>query len=106
MWCPQSMGLLRRVVTDVISRNHAALLSLGLLGALWTSSGSFTTMIQALNVAYSVPETRPMWKTRLLAFELTFLVGLLVAIAFAFLVVGPHFGKFLAAESSRKHSLS
>jgi membrane protein len=93
---PQSMGLVRRVVSDVTSRNHAALLSFGLLGALWTCSSAFATMIEALNVAYDVPETRPMWKTRLLTLELTLLVGLLVPVAVAFLVVGPHFGKFLA----------
>jgi membrane protein len=94
----QSMGLVRRIVSDVTSSNHAALLSFGLLGALWTCSSAFATMIEALNVAYAVPETRPVWKTRLLAFELTFLIGLLVAVAFAFLVVGPNFGKFLAAH--------
>jgi membrane protein len=94
----QSMGLVRRIVTDVTSSNHAALLSFGLLGALWTCSSAFATMIEALNVAYAVPETRPVWKTRLLAFELTFLIVLLVAVAFAFLVVGPNFGKFLAAH--------
>jgi len=93
----ESMGLVRKVVADVTSRNHPALLSFGLLGALWTCSSAFATMIEALNVAYDVPETRPMWKTRLLAFELTFLVGLLAAVAVAFLVVGPHFGRFLAA---------
>ena len=95
---PQSMGLVRRVVADVTSRNHGALLSFGLLAALWTCSSAFATMIEALNVAYNVPETRPMWKTRLLALELTFLIGFLVAIAFAFVIVGPHFGKFLAAH--------
>jgi len=95
---PQSMGLVRLVVADVTSRNHGALLSFGLLAALWTCSSAFTTMIEALNVAYDVPETRPMWRTRLLAFELTLLIGLLVAIAFAFMIVGPHFGRFLAAQ--------
>jgi membrane protein len=93
---PQSMGLLRTVVADVTSREHPALLSFGLVGALWTSSSAFATMIEALNVAYEVPETRPMWKTRLLTLELTFLVGLLVALASALLVVGPHFGMLLA----------
>jgi membrane protein len=95
---PQSMGLVRRVVADVTSRNHGALLSFGLLGVLWTSSSAFATMIEALNVAYDVPETRSIWKTRLLALELTVLIGFLVAIAFAFVIVGPHFGKFLAAH--------
>ena len=95
---PQSMGLVRSVVADVTSRNHSALLSFGLLAALWTCSSAFTTMIEALNVAYDVPETRPVWKTRLLACELTFLIGFLVMIAFAFLIVGPRFGRFLAAN--------
>ncbi len=95
---PESMGLVRRVVADVTSRNHGALLSFGLLVALWTCSSAFATMIEALNVAYKVSETRPMWRTRLLAFELTFLIGLLVAVAFACVIVGPHFGKFLAIQ--------
>jgi membrane protein len=95
---PESMGLVRLVVADVTSRNHGALLSFGLLAALWTCSSAFATMIEALNVAYDVPETRPLWRTRLLAFELTFLIGLLVGVAFAFMIVGPHFGRFLAAE--------
>jgi membrane protein len=93
---PESMGLVRRVLADVTSRNHPALLSLGLLGTLWTCSSAFVTMIEALNVAYNVTETRPMWKTRLLALELTFLIGLLFTVAFAFIVAGPHFGRFVA----------
>jgi membrane protein len=102
----EGMGLVRRVVADVTSRNHPALLSFGLLGALWTCSSAFATMIEALNVAYDVPETRPMWKTRLLAFELTFLIGLLVSVAFASLVVGPHFGEFLAATIGLSRSFA
>ena len=64
---PQSMGLVERVAADVTSRNHAALLSFGLLGTLWTCSSGFATMIEALNVAYNVPETRSGVLTRLLA---------------------------------------
>src|SRR6516162_245989 len=33
---PESMGLVRGIVSDVTSRNHGALLSFGLLAALWT----------------------------------------------------------------------
>ena len=95
---PQSTDLVQRVVADVTSRNHAVLLSLGLLGSLWTCSSGFATMIEALNVACNVPETRSGLKTRLLAFELTFLIGILVALAFTFIIVGPHFGSFLAAR--------
>jgi len=94
----QSMGLIRRIVSDVISPNRGALLSFGLIGALWTCSSGFATLIEAVNVAYDVPETRPWWKTRLLALELVVVVGTLVTVAFAFMIVGPEFGAFLAAH--------
>ncbi len=95
---PESMGLIRKVVADVISPSRGALLSFGLLGTVWTCSSGFSAMIEALNVAYDVPETRPMWKTRLLAIELIFAVGTLVTLAFAFMIVGPRFGAFLANQ--------
>lgn len=94
----ESMGLVRAVVSQIISPNRGALLSFGLLGMLWSASGGFANMIEALDVAYDVPETRPVWKTRLLAIELTFLIGTLILVAFAVMVVGPRFGEFLAAH--------
>jgi membrane protein len=95
---PQSMGLIRRIVADVITPSKGALLSFGLLGTIWTCSSGFATLIEAVNVAYDVPETRPWWKTRWLAVELIFIVGTLVTVAFAFMIVGPRFGAFLAAH--------
>ncbi len=95
---PESMGLVRKVVSEIISPNRGALLSFGLLGTLWSSSGGFANMIEALNVAYDVPETRPIWKTRLLALGMTFLIGTLILVAFAVMIVGPRFGEFLAAH--------
>ncbi len=95
---PDSMGLVRSVLRDVISPNKGKLLSVGLLGSVWTASSGFATMIEALNVAYDVPETRPFWKTRLLAIALTFEVGLLFVLALAVMVVGPTFGGWLAGK--------
>ncbi len=93
---PESMGLIRRIVSDVISPSRGALLSFGLVGALWTCSSGFAEIIEALNVAYDVPETRSVWKTRLLSLELLFMTGTLATLAFAFIIVGPRFGEFLA----------
>jgi len=100
---PESIGLIRRVVADVITPSRGALLSFGLLGSLWTCSSGFATLIEAVNVAYDVPETRPWWKTRLKALELVFIVGTLVTLAFAFMIVGPQFGEFLAAHLGLSH---
>jgi membrane protein len=95
---PESMGLIRRIAADVISPSRGAFLSFGLLGTIWTCSSGFAAMIEALNVAYDVPETRAFWKTRLLAIEMTFIIGTLVTFAFTFMILGPRFGEFLADQ--------
>src|SRR6516225_10090597 len=73
-----SMGLVRKVLSDVVTPNRGAFLSFGLLGTLWTASGGFAATIEALNIAYDVEETRPFWKTRPLAVALTFLIAVLL----------------------------
>ncbi len=103
---PESMGLVRKVVAQIISPNRGALLSFGLLGTLWSCSGGFASMIEALNVAYNIPETRPFWKTRLLALELTFEVGTLILFAFSAMIVGPEFGEYLAAHMGFSHAFA
>src|SRR5438105_15036963 len=69
-----TMGLVRRVLADVVSPNKGTFLSFGILGTLWAASGGFSAAIEALNVAYDVQDDRPFWKTRPLA------VGLSLAI--------------------------
>jgi len=93
---PQSMGLVRKIVASVISPSKGKLLTVGLIGTLWSASSGFASMIEALNVAYDVPETRPYWKTRSLAFLMTFVIGVLMVIALSVLIVGPSFGSWLA----------
>jgi membrane protein len=92
------MGLVQKVVTDVLAQTHPKLLSVGILGTIYAATGGFSSMIEALNVAYDVPETRPWWRTRLLALGLTFVIGALFVVALALMVVGPQFGGWLAAK--------
>ena len=92
----QSMGLVRKIVASVISPSKGKLLTVGLIGTLWSASSGFASMIEALNVAYDVPETRPYWKTRSLAFLMTFVIGALMVMALSVLIVGPSFGSWLA----------
>jgi membrane protein len=93
-----SMGLVRKVAADAIRANAGALLTVGILGTIWTASSGFSGLIEALNVAYDVPETRPFWKTRSLAIALTFLIGLLLVTALTVMIVGPRFGEWLAGR--------
>jgi len=94
---PEGMGLVRDVASDIITAQRGTLLSLGVLGSLWTVSSGFSALIEALDVAYDVPETRSWWGQRLLAVAAAVVVGLLTMIALAVMLAGPRFGDWLAS---------
>jgi membrane protein len=93
-----SMGLVRRVLSDVITPNRGTFLSFGILATLWAASGGFSAAIEALNIAYEVHDDRPFWKTKPLAVGLAFITGALLLIALSVMVVGPRFGEWLAGR--------
>jgi membrane protein len=94
----EGMDLIRRVLDDVIRSDKGTFLSFGLLGTLWTVSGGFAAIIEALNIAFEVKDNRPFWKTRPLAVGLAFIVGTLVLISLCVMVLGPRFGEWLAGK--------
>src|SRR5580692_6653455 len=95
---PDSMGLVRRVLSDVITPNRGTFLSFGILGTVWTASGGFAAAIEALNIAYDVEDDRPFWKTRPLAVGLALVTGALMLVALSVMIVGPRFGEWLAGR--------
>lgn len=60
----ESMAMVRKVLHDLMTTTSAGLVSFGIVGTIWSASGGFSSMIEALNVAYDVQEGRPYWKTR------------------------------------------
>jgi membrane protein len=100
---PDSMGLVRRVLADVITPNRGTFLSFGILGTAWAASGGFAAAIEALNIAYDVKDDRPFWKTRPLAIALALITGFLLLLALSVMIVGPRFGEWLAARIHLSH---
>lgn len=100
---PDSMGLVRRVLADVITPNRETFLSFGILGTSWAASGGFAAAIEALNIAYDVKDDRPFWKTRPLAIALALITGFLLLLALSVMIVGPRFGEWLAARVHLSH---
>ena len=94
-----SMGLVRGILKDVITPSKGSFLTIGILGTLWSASGGFASLIEALNVAYDVPETRPFWKTRSLAIGLMFVIGGLLVAGSVSMFLGPQFGEWLANKA-------
>jgi len=91
----EAMGLVRKILESVLAPSRTGLLSLGVLGTLWAASGGFSSMIDALDIAYDSKTSRPMLKQRLLAVALTFMTGGLMALAMLLTLVGNRAGHFL-----------
>jgi membrane protein len=73
---PDALSLLRRTLTEIVKSNgNAGVMSVGALLAGWSGSSIFGTLMDALNVAYDVPETRPWWKRIVLQLACLALAG-------------------------------
>ena len=87
---PTEVVLLIRTQLDaILAAEQGGLLTLGVLGAVWSSSGALTAIIDALNRAYDIEESRPWWKVRLIAMLLTMGLALFVLVAFTLVIAGP-----------------
>jgi membrane protein len=72
------------------------LLSVGILGTIWAASGAFSALINALNRAYGVQETRPYWKVKGIAILMTLGLSVLVLGGALLLIAGPSIGETIA----------
>lgn len=92
----QAMQMVQPIIKSVLRPPGTGLLSFGVIGTLWVASSGFSSLIDSLNTAYDVPETRAYWKTRLLAIALTLIVGSLVVVGLGVTLLGPNFAEHLS----------
>lgn len=86
---PDVVRLLREQIAQLAAGSHKSALTLGIVGAIWSSSAGMVAIIDTFNRAYDVTERRPWWKRRLLAVLLTAGLALLIMIALTLFLVGP-----------------
>jgi membrane protein len=91
-------ALINGFTGDIIRGEAKApgLLSFGILFTIWTASGAFAALINALNRAYDVQETRPFWKVRGIAILMTLGLSVLILIGVLLLVFGEPIGVAVA----------
>jgi membrane protein len=95
---PQDVvALIEWQVEQVLGAGSSGLLTVGMAGAVWSSSSAVTAIICALNRAYDLEEFRPWWQTRLLAIGLTLALTVFVLLAFALVVGGADLAAWLAS---------
>jgi membrane protein len=98
---PFAPGEVLRLLEDQLRRvsntDSGGILTLGLLGAIWSSSAAVVSIIGSLNRAYDINECRPWWKVRLTAIALTVALALLIVSSFTLVVAGPTIAERLAS---------
>ena len=92
---PEVLEIIRKQLESIVAGEAPSVLTVGILGALWSSSGAMTSIVSALNKAYDIPETRPWWKVRLVAIGLTIALVVFVLLSFTLIVAGPNAGRWL-----------
>jgi len=96
---PQAVvDLLQEQLTSLSNSDDAGLVSIGLLMALWSSSAAMVSVIEAMNRAYDIEESRPWWKVRVTAIALTTVLALFILTSFALIVAGPWLADFLGRQ--------
>lgn len=91
----ESLELVRDTLTDVVSHRSGGLLSIGLFAALWSASSGVASIMDGLNKAHDLEETRPFWRRRLKALSLTLAMTLLVAGGATLVMIGHRVGNWL-----------
>ncbi len=90
-----AFDLIYTTVIDIVDSRNGNLLSLSILGVIWSGSSGFRAIIIGLNKAYDEKETRPYWKT--LAISILFMIGLaaVIIVAVALVVFGQMIGNLI-----------
>lgn len=83
------LAIVRDQIAKIAGSKNGGLLTLGFLGTIWSTSSAISGVIDTLNHAYEITESRPWWKVKLIAIALTFGVGIFVLVSFALVVAGP-----------------
>ena len=83
------LGLLEDQLRRISNTGSSGILTIGILGALWSSSAAVVAIVGSLNRAYDIEEGRPWWKVRLTAIGLTVGLAVLVLTSFTMIVAGP-----------------
>jgi membrane protein len=85
----EMLKLVQDQVIKIAQSKDGGLLTLGMIGTIWSTSSGVTAIIDTLNQAYDIQESRAWWKVRLIALGLTVALAVFIVVSFALVLVGP-----------------
>lgn len=90
--------LVTGVINEIRGQPRGGLLSFSVLFALWAASAGVRSLMNALNAAYDVEESRPAWKRYPLSLLYTIGLALLLIAVMALMVLGPNVMQWLSSQ--------
>src|SRR5918998_1784849 len=94
----EASKLVSETVNDVTQSSGGGKLSFGVLATLWAASNGMGAISESLNAAYDVKETRPWWKSRLVAIGLTLALAFLIISALVLVLYGHDLAELVAGK--------
>lgn len=80
---------IERLVEQAREQASSSLVSLGAMAGLWSVYALARTLVEALNAAHEVQETRPGWKRHLVSLALGPFLAVVVILATGLMLIGP-----------------
>jgi membrane protein len=91
------LTLVQDQIVKIAQNKDGGLLTLGMIGTIWSTSSGVNAIIDTLNQAYDIQESRPFWKVKAIALTLTIALALFIVVSFALVLVGPTLAEKVAA---------
>ena len=92
------VDILASAIQGFSNQNSGGILTFAFFVTLWSSSGAMVSIITTLNAAYDVTESRPWWKTRLVAIGLTVGIAVFILAAMFLVIAGPTIAERIAGS--------
>jgi membrane protein len=95
---PDVLNIVKAQILQIRHGGNTGLLTFGILGALWSGSSAMSAIVDTLNRAYGVKETRPWWQAQTLAVVLTIVLSLFMLVSLTLVLAGPEIAEHIAAR--------
>ncbi|PYR47967.1 MAG: YihY/virulence factor BrkB family protein [Acidobacteria bacterium] len=93
------LTLVKDQIVKIAQDKSGGLLTLGMIGTIWSTSSGVTAIIDTLNQAYDIQEARPWLRVQLIALGLTIALAAFIVISFALVLVGPMLAEKVAVSA-------
>ena len=87
--------LVSKTLSEIVNASGGGKLTFGIILALWSASSGTSTMMSLLTEAYHVRDSRPWWKTKLIALGLTIAMSALTMAALVIVLFGGPIANFV-----------